>query len=47
MATYTAREGNSNPVKTPKGGRKKPKSVSLVGGGQGGTMTGMGTGGDR
>jgi len=42
MATTNVRTG-SNPVKKTKSPRK-PKPVSAVGGGQGGTLTGMGTG---
>lgn len=40
----TTKSDKKKPVKKVK---KRPKSVSTVGGGQGGTMTGMGTGGDR
>lgn len=42
MATTTTKS-----KKTTKKVKKRPKSVSTVGGGQAGTMTGTGTGGDR
>lgn len=43
----TTSTGKSDKKKVTKKGKKRPKSVSLVGGGQTGTMTGTGTGGDR
>lgn len=40
----TTKDDKKKPAKKVK---KRPKSVSTVGGGQAGTMTGTGTGGDR
>lgn len=48
MAKHSVRTGETTPVIKNKTGRNRPRSVSLNGGGQSGTMmTTMGNGGDR
>lgn len=47
MPKYSNRQYDPRPLVTPKASRRKPRSVSPVGGGQAGFLTGMGTGTDR